>query len=384
MAVIPNKMSQNRILLVANSSWYLFNFRRPLAAALADLGYEPVFVSPDDGYLDRIRQLGYRCHPIKLDRSGLNPLRQLRTLQEIRALYRREKPAAVHHFTVKCVLYGTIAARSEKVPIIVNSITGLGHLFLSQGLVKRAVRAVVEILYRKILNAPNVKTIFQNPEDRAHFLERGLVPPTAAVEIPTSGVDLRYFSRQSPTKKDATPIVFFAGRILEEKGVREFAKAAATLKSRAVNARFILAGAPDPGNPSSISTEEFSQWPKLYGVETPGQLSDIKSALEEASIFVLPSYREGGSRAILEASAMELPVVTTDVPGCRNLVDQGETGLVVPVKSSDDLSQSIEKLLREPEERTRMGKNGRKKMELNYSDTDIAARTIEVYRSLGL
>lgn len=380
--MIPSKKSprKKRVLLVANSSWYLFNFRRKLARALAEIGYEPVMVAPRDRYSALLEQDGFRYLEFALHRSGMNPAKELGALWQLRRIYAQEQPVAVHHFTLKCAIYGLVAGRAAGVPLVVNSITGLGHAFISERLLMKTVRAAFLFFFKRLGGAENVRTIFQNSDDLRFFLDRRILEQQRCWEIPTSGVDITHFS---PLKKQAfrgsLPTVLFAARLLREKGVFEFARAAQLLRERGVQARFVLGGALDPGNPSSLTPAELNRLRHEYGVETPGHIEDMREALGGADIYVLPSYREGGSKTILEASAMCVPVITANVPGCRNLVDHGITGLLVPVRDASALADAIEALAGDEQLRRSMGEAGRRKIEGGFGDLQIAARTLAVY-----
>lgn len=373
----------NTILFTANTAWYLYNFRVKLATALRATGYRVVMVAPSDQYAASLRALGFEFIHWNVPRTGRHPLRDLRCLWQLLRIYNRETPVAVHHFTLKCVLLGSIAAKLTRVPKVFNAITGLGHLFLGEGFRSRALRFVVLPVLRAVFDLGKPVMIFQNSDDRQHFTRLHLSSPERSWEIPTSGIDTTYYSPTS-TPPASVPIVLFAGRILREKGVREFVEAARILKQSGHDARFLMAGAPDHGNPSSFSAAEIDAWRADGLVEPLGHVSDLRTLLSQAAMLVLPSYREGGSRVILEASAMQLPVVTTDVPGCRNLVDQGETGLIVPVRNAVRLADAISALLEAPELRDRFGRAGRAKVQREFSDEKVVAETIGVYVASGV
>jgi glycosyltransferase involved in cell wall biosynthesis len=308
-----------RILFVANTGWYLYNFRLPLARFLRGRDVEVVLVSPRDPYVARMQAEGFRWIELALDRRSVNPLRELLVVGRLARIYRQERPAAVHHFTAKCVLYGTIAAKLSGVRAVVNALTGLGHIFMGTGRKARVLRPIVRWLYRNILTARRVRVVFQNPDDLQTFTDSKLVVPDRTVLIRGSGVNLQRFSPRA-CRADAppAPIVLFAARLNRDKGVCEFVEAARMLKSRGVEAIFQIAGSPDPGNPTSITAAQLEEWRREGAVDLLGHVDAIDEIIAQASLVTLPTHGgEGVPRVLLEAAAMGKPIVATDVPGCR-------------------------------------------------------------------
>ncbi|MFA7482297.1 MAG: glycosyltransferase family 4 protein [Vulcanimicrobiota bacterium] len=380
-------MNQNKILLVANTGWYLFNFRLPLARRLRDEGFEVVLVSPDDSYVKRLTSEGFEHRALsKLSRRGMNPIFELFALWELIRLYWREKPRAVHHFTIKCVLYGTIAAKLTGVKSVVNAVTGLGHIFLGKRAVTRAVRPLVRWLYRKILKARRGLVVFQNPDDLETFIENGLVAPEKTVIIRSSGVCLKRFCPRPgtpDTHADHVTTVLFVGRLIREKGIYDFVEAARTLKgTRSVY--FQVAGDVDPGNPSSVDPTVVEEWRQEGAVDLLGHVESIAEVLALADIVVLPSFREGTPRTLLEAAAMGKPIVATDVPGCREIVHNEHNGLLVPREDPKSLAHAIERLLDDPDLSLRYGQNGRQLVAEEFSVEKVVNETFGVYRQLGI
>ena len=377
-------MTGKKILLVANTAWYLYNFRLPLARRLRDLGSEVVFVSPPDQYVERLKAEGFRWVEFKLNRRSINPLAEALALARLAKIYRQERPTACHHFTIKCVLYGTIAAKLAGIKSVVNAVTGLGHMFLGNGLAIRVLRPMVRFIYRKILTARRVQVIFQNGDDLAEFAQRDLVAPDKVTIIRGSGVNLtRFRPRPGPVDGAPSPMVLFASRFLREKGLIEFVEAARMLKSKGIEANFALAGKPDPGNPSSISDQEIESWTREGIVDVLGHLDNIEELLHLSTLVVLPSYREGTPRILLEAAAVGKPIVATDVPGCREIVKDGVNGLLVPAKDAGALADAMEKLLKNPDMREDFRRNA-KAVVADFEETKVIQATIEVYRKCEL
>jgi glycosyltransferase involved in cell wall biosynthesis len=366
-----------KIILFANTDWYLYNFRLPLAKALRARGADVTLLSPPGEYAARLQAEGFRWLAFPLNRKGMNPLAELVTILRLRRLYRRERPDLVHHFTVKPVLYGSLAARLAGIPAVVNSITGLGYLFLGGGTRRRLLRTLARMLYRVSLGGTRV--IFQNEDDRRAFLDLRLVRPEQADLVPGSGVDVTRFV---PAPEPAgTPVVLLAARLLWDKGVGEFVEAARRLT---VRARFVLAGDPDADNPAAVPPEQLRAWQEEGVVEWQGWQDDMPAVLAGASVFCLPSYREGLSKTLAEAAACGRAIVTTDVPGCRDVVAHGVNGLLVPPRNADALAEAIAALLADPSLRRKMGAAGRRIAEEHFSIEHVVGATLAVYRQTGL
>jgi glycosyltransferase involved in cell wall biosynthesis len=368
-----------KVLLVANTSWYLFNFRLPLARYLRDQGYEVVFVAPQDAYTKQLQAENFRFVDLGLKRKSVNPLRELVALMRFCQIYHREKPAVCHHFTIKCVLYGTIAAKLTGVKAVVNAITGLGHAFIGNGWLHQAVRPVLRFVYRKILTARRVQVVFQNGDDFQEFRDRKMVVPEKVTIIRGSGVNLHRFApRPGGVDSTPSPMVLLASRLIREKGVVEFVEAARLLRSQGVEARFCLAGEIDSGNPSAISQSMLDDWCQEGVIDYLGHIEKMEELLEVASLVVLPSYREGTPRILLEAAAMGKPIVTTDVPGCREVVKHNVNGLLVPAREAQGLADAMGQLLADPVRADQMGLAGREVVK-PFCETHVIAETAKVY-----
>jgi glycosyltransferase involved in cell wall biosynthesis len=370
-----------RIVLFANTTWYLFNFRLSLANALRARGNEVVLISPADRYGAALRQDGLRWEAFEFDRRGLNPVIEASVVVRLIARYRGLRPDLVHHFTVKPVLYGSLAAFLAGRPAVVNSITGMGYLAAARDLKTRMLRLITRALYRGFLPRRRSKVIFQNQSDRDRFLEAGLVPQASTVVIPGSGVDLHRF-RLTP-EPEGEPVVLMASRMIWDKGAGDLVEASRMLRSRGVKARVILAGQPDAGNPGSISEGQLRDWHAEGFVEWLGHQDDMPELYARAHLVVLPtSYGEGLPRSLVEAAACGRAIVASDVPGCREAVADGISGILVKPHDAEGLANAIEALLRDPARRAAMGRKGRERAETEFSDEQIVSQTLAVYDEL--
>ena len=367
-----------KIVLFANTDWYLYNFRLPLARTLLDAGWEVLLLSPPGKFSHRLTAGGFAWQPIDLSPKGLHPLEELRTLVQLVALYRREKPDLVHHFTIKCVLYGSAAALWAHVPRVVNSITGLGYVFVSRKLAARVLRFGVMLLYRALLRRTMV--IFQNPDDRRFFIDKKMVIPRDTRVILGSGVDTTFFT---PLPEPAgEPLVVLPARLLWDKGVGEFVAAAQILKQAGVAARFVLVGASGSDNPAAITSEQVAEWAQAGWVEYWGFSDDIRSVLARSHVVCLPSYREGLPRILVEAAACGRAMVAADVPGCREVVRDGENGLLVPPRDPSALAAAIQSLIEDPNRRQRMAERSRQIAVERFSIDIVNRETIQCYQEM--
>ena len=366
-----------KILFFANTDWYLYNFRRDLALALREQGNEVILISPAGDYSSRLQALGFRWIDFPLSRRGMNPLAELRSLTRLVRLYRLEAPDLVHHFTIKCVLYGTLAARRARIRAVVNSITGLGYIFLPGGALKKVLRFFVRIWYRMVLRGSQV--IFENDDDRWAFLQYGFIQPADGHLIPGVGVDTRRFA---PSAFPAgLPVVLLAARLLWDKGIAEFVEAVRLLHRTGIPARFVLAGRTDRGNPASIPEAQIKAWADEGLVEWWGWIEDMSAILPKVSIVCLPSYyREGLPTVLVEASACGRPVVTTDWPGCRDAVRNGISGFLVRERDAVSLSEALQKLIVSPGLCSKMGAAGRQLVEEKYSAEKVLTQINSVYQ----
>lgn len=352
----------NKIVIALNAAWNLVNFRAGLIRALVAAGYEVVAVAPPDSYAPRLAKLGCRYIPLLMDNKGTHPGRDLLLFWRFLQLMRKEKPSIYLGYTVKPNIYGSLAAHLSGVPVI-NNIAGLGTVFIQEGWLTRLVRG----LYRLALSR-SVKVFFQNNEDRGLFVSGKLVSDTITGRLPGSGIDLgRFIPMPLPGK---IPLRFLLiARMLWDKGVGEFVEAARILKKQGVDAEFCLLGFLDVQNPTAISRQQMDEWMDEGIIRYLGVSDNVVEEIELADCVVLPSYREGIPRTLLEAAAMARPIVTTDSVGCRDVVDDGVNGYLCKPRDAVDLADKISKVIALlHSERTAMGLRGREKIEREFDE----------------
>lgn len=365
-----------KILLFANTDWYLYNFRLELAKVLRDRGDQVVLVSPGGPYASRLQELGYRWLSFPMQRDGMNPWIEMGTIARLVRLYLAEKPDLAHHFTVKCVLYGSLACSLTGIRRVVNSVTGLGYVYMENGGRRRWLQGLITAFYRLVLRKTRV--IFQNPDDRDTFLERRLVEPAQVALIRGSGVDLEKFSPQP--EPPGPPLVILPARLLWDKGVGDFVAAARLLRVEQPHLRFALVGDSDPGNPAAVPEVQLQAWVQEGVLEWWGWHDDMDRVYAQAHVICLPSFREGLPKTLVEAAGSGRPIVASDVPGCREIVHAGENGLLVPVRDVPALARAVNRLIQDPALRKEMGVNGRK-LAGEFSMDRIISETLQVYQS---
>lgn len=376
---MPERVARGRVLFVANVAWFFVSHRLPLAVATRRAGYDVHVAANPDG-ADPIVASGLPFHPLPVVRSATGIWNDVALLRSLGHLYRSVRPDLVHHVTLKPVIYGSLAARREDVPWVVNAVSGMGTLALASGARAQVRRSIVRPLLRLGTNRPNVRVIFQNPQDQAEYVAAGLVQTDRTVLIPGSGVDLDAF-RPSPAPA-GVPLVVLPARIIYDKGVGEFVAAARLLRSRGVEARFALVGGLDPHNATEVAADTVQQWVAEGVVEWWGHRTDMAEVLREASIVCLPSYREGMPKALLEAAAAGRPIVTTDTPGCRGCVEPGHTGILVPPRDAVALADALEALIADPHRREAFGAAGRALAERSFGLQQVIDRHLELYGRL--
>jgi len=368
-----------RIALVSRCAWTLFNFRYGLIRALQERGAEIVGGGAGgDGFEEKVRDLGVPFFVLPVDKRGINPVADMKLLLALYRWYRKERPDIVHHFTIKPVIYGSIAAKFSGVPKIINTITGLGYVFTKDE--RKWLRSIVHFLYRFALRGTHF-TFFQNREDQRYFLSNNLTRGQDTYVLPGSGVDCDRFRPASKANRECDNGTTFLmlSRMLKDKGVYEFVDAARMVRQEYRDSEFLLLGRRDERNPSVVAKEELEAWESEGVVKWLGEAEDVRSILAEADVVVLPSYREGLPRSLLEASAMGKPVITTDAVGCRDAVEHGRTGLMVPVKDPASLAEAMKEMIKSPEMRSRMGREGRRKVEREFDERIVLRKILEVY-----
>lgn len=371
-----------KVVFFANTEWYLFNFRLDFAKFLREHGYEVVMVSPAGPYGGRLQAEGFRWIGVAMDRRSVHPLRELGLLRQLAQIYRDEKPDVVHHFTIKCVVYGSLVAWWHGIQHRVNAVAGMGYVFTSNRIRARLLRPIVRSLMRSVVGGDRARLILQNSDDLAAFGNSHLVPQTNLRLIRGSGVDTTRFRPVDVRRSRRITRVLLAARLLWDKGVREYVEAARALKAANVPVECLVAGLPDSGNPSSVSAAEVSDWHDRGWITYLGHVDDMPALLNSIDIAVLPSYREGAPRSLIEAASAGLPIVTTDAPGCREVVEHGLNGLLVPVREVAPLAAAIRLLHEDPRQRRAMGEAGRRKV-LEELDQDLVfEQTLAVYHEI--
>lgn len=365
------------VTLSSNTSWYLYNFRASTIRRFIADGYRVVCLSPEDNYSQKlIEHLQCEWMPLSIDNKGSNPLRDASLILRFWNYYRRLKPVAALHFTIKNNIYGTWAARSLGVPAI-NNVSGLGTAFIRSGLVP----AIVRLLYKA--SQPFAHRVFcQNEEDYAQLVDSGLVARKRLQLLPGSGVDLQRFHPALHQKHSGPFRFLYAGRMLADKGLHELIAAVRAINANGVHCSLWLSGFADVENVSAISCRQLDAWAQSPGIEWLGPSDSMEQVYAAVDCVVLPSYREGMPRSLLEAGAMGLPVVTTNVPGCRSIVEDGFNGLLCEPRNSESLQRALLKMLQMTQaERAAMGENGRSLVARMYDEQLVVEAAVRAVQS---
>jgi glycosyltransferase involved in cell wall biosynthesis len=374
-----------KIILFANTDWYLFNFRLSLARALRDGGWDVVLVSPPGEYGAALRDAGFRWQPLPMQRHSLNPFREFGLVLHLYRLFRKERPDVVHSFTIKSAVYGSLAARMARVSRRVNAVAGLGFVFTNDSLKARLLKPVVRSLMRLTLNGPGAALILQNPDDVEMFETADIVNASRIHLIRGSGVNTSKFAQLSDVPKTGgrPPRVLLAARLLWDKGIGEYVEAARILRRSGRKVEFLLAGEPDAGNPASVPINTVNGWVADGTLEWLGKVSDMPSLLRSIDIMVFPSYREGLPKSMIEAAACGIALVTTDAPGCREVVSlSGVDGFRVPVKDGVSLANAIALLCDDEPLRKTVGNNARLRALNEFDEKIVIAQTMDVYERM--
>ncbi len=374
-----------KIALFANTDWYLYNFRLSTALRLQSLGVEVVMASPPGDFGARFAEHGIAWRTLPMNRSSLDPFRETMVLQSLVRLLSSERPDLLHNFTVKCAVYGALAARMTNIPAVVNAVAGMGYVFTSDGLKARALRPVVSALMRSTLGHGNSRIVLQNPDDVDMFHALRLAPRDKIRLIRSSGVDTARFCptpRESETRRPLR--VLLAARLLWEKGVGEFAEAAALLRRQGRDIEFMLAGTPDPGNPRSVPQAQVEQWQQQGALRWLGHVDDMPALMCRADVMVLPSYyREGVPKSLIEGASSGLALVTTDLPGCREVVaEDGIDGLHVEPRSAESLAAALARLDDDRALLRRLAERARDRAVRHFDQRHVIQETIDVYNEL--
>jgi len=353
------------IVLTSNTSWYLFNFRKSTILALLQKGFRVVCLSPMDHYSDRLGELGAEHVPLPLDGKSTGAAQELRSLIFIWKFMRRQNPDFVFNFTVKMNIYSGLVCGFLKIPFA-NNISGLGTAFIHDSWLFRRVRQVYGLVNRRAQ-----RLFFQNEEDLAVFRDSGLLGNTSVTLLPGSGVDLPHF-QQSRLPAESPVTFLMIARLLGDKGVREYAAAASILKSEGIKARCLLLGQLGVSNRSAITPEEVDTWQAEGVIDYLGETDDVRLYIEQAHALVLPSYREGMPRTVLEAAAMGRPAIVTDVPGCRHSIEPEVTGWLCKVRNPESLAEAMQRFVAmAPEQRQAAGDSARRRMVEHFSEDRV-------------
>ena len=363
-----------RVAIVINTSWNIWNFRGSLVKALQAAGHEVLAIAPPDAYSERLEtELGCRFVPIRMENKGTNPAKDAALTRRFYQIYRRERPDVVLHYTIKPNIYGGIAARLAGIPSI-NNVSGLGTVFLIRNLVSRVALG----LYRFAFRFP-ARVFFQNADDRQLFLENGLVAKRITDLVPGSGIDTKKF-RPAATFVRQQPFVFLMiARVLYEKGVEEYFEAARLVREAVPGTRVQLLGGIDESGGVGVKRVVLTEWLAAGHVEYLGTSDNVAAHIAQADCVVLPSYREGTPKTLLEAAAMGKPIVTTDVPGCRETVQDGLNGFLCEVRNGPDLAAKMAQMLALPNaELQAMGRASRRLAEEKFDERLVLDKYLQV------
>jgi glycosyltransferase involved in cell wall biosynthesis len=365
-------MARKTILISINAAWNILNFRMGLIRALQEKGYRVVALAPPDEYGERLAEHGVEYHPLAMDKQGTSPLRDLALFGRYLAALRGIRPDVLLAYTAKPNVYGSLAAQALGIRVI-NNVSGLGTAFIREGLITRVISSLYRLAFRR-----SATVFFQNGEDRDLFVERGLVRGEKARLLPGSGVDITRFrpAASGPDGGEAGPFTFLlVARLLWDKGVGEYVEAARLVRREAPDTRFQLLGFLDVPNRTAVPRGDVERWVEEGLVEYLGTSDDVRPHIAASDCVVLPSYREGLPRTLLEAAAMAKPLIATDVPGCRHVVEDGVNGYLCRVRDPRSLADAMLRLVRlSADERTRLGLAGRARIEAEYDERLVISR----------
>ncbi|HWI25966.1 MAG TPA: glycosyltransferase family 4 protein [Stellaceae bacterium] len=370
-----------RLLYLVTEDWYFWSHRLPMAKAAQRAGFAVGVATRVAEHGERIRGEGFALHPLNWRRGSTGPLASLAAIAEIARLYRRERPRIVHHVALKPAVLGSVAALLAGVPAVVNAVTGFGFVAASPSLYARLLRKPVSLALAHLIERANSRVIVQNEDDRRLLIALNPAAEPRIGVIRGSGIDLGRFA--VTPEPPAPPVVAgFAGRLLADKGVAVLVEAQQRLRRHGLDLRLLIAGTPDPENPSSIDAATLARWRSLDGINWLGQVQDIRELWQRAHIAVLPSRREGLPKSLLEAAAMARPLIASDVPGCREVARDGLNALLVPPDEPEALARALERLASDAELRLRFGAASRALVESDLAAEAVGAATVALYRQL--
>jgi glycosyltransferase involved in cell wall biosynthesis len=367
-----------RLLYLITEDWYFWSHRLDLARAAREAGYDVIVATRVTDHGERIRGEGFQLEPLEMVRRSRNPFREVIAVAELVRLYRRVKPDVVHHVAMKPILYGSLAAWLTRVPSVINAFAGLGYAFMDErnGLLRWCVKTSL----KTVLRVSHSVTLVQNQDDQDRLVGEGVVPASQVRIIAGSGIDVAAYSIQP--QPSGISVIVLPARMLWDKGVGEFVEAARLLKQKGVHARFILVGRRDEHNPAAISEIHLKKWVQEGVVEWWGHREDMPAVYAAAMLVVLPSYREGLPKVLLEAGACGKAIVATDVPGCREIVHNRFNGLLVAPRDSTALAAAIEELLSDQALREVMGQRSRPRVLAEWSSPRITEQVLGLYRDM--
>ena len=369
-------------IFLSNSSWYIWNFRRNLINELIKNKHSILVIAPKDSYTDLIIKEGCKFINWNLKRSSINPINEFISIIDIYKIYKKYKPKVIHQFTIKSCFYGSLIARIINKSYVVNSITGLGHIFLTKNLKNYFLKILLLPLYKFALSYRNSTLIFQNQSDFKIYKNLSLIKENDNKVIRGSGVNTNYYSKDEKIKTNIKePIILFPARIIKEKGIVELLKACSNLWNNGKIFKLKIVGDFDKGNRSFLTKKEiYSLISHPNRVDFLGHITNMRSIYLDSDIVVLPSWREGISMSLLEAGSMECPVITTNVPGCRDIVEHGINGLLVPPKDPIAIELALDFLIKNRALAKKLGKNLRKKIIRDFDQEVIIKQTMEIYK----
>lgn len=370
-----------KLLFLVTEDWFFWSHRLAVARAAQQNGYEVIVATRVHSRAEQIREEGFRLIPLRLSRESYSPLNELRAIHQVRQIYASEKPDIVYHVALKPILYGSLGVLGRNHIRAINALTGLGYLAASSTRKARFLRLLIWNFFRIFLNKPHQRVLVENPDDKQLLIEKLNVPPERIALIRGSGVDLARF--QPSAEPSGTPVVLLASRMLWIKGIREFVEAAKMLRSKGIRARFVLAGDTDLSSPTCVPRKQLLEWQSSEAVEWWGYQPDMPRIFEQANLVCLPSHGgEGVPTVLMEAAASGRPIVTTDVPGCRDIVRQGINGTLVPPRNVAALAKAIEDLIKDPGMRLQMASRGREIAANEFSEEVVVHETLALYREL--
>ena len=367
-----------RLLYVVTEDWYFLSHRLPMARAARDAGFEVHVATRVVDGAAAIEAEGFTLHPVPFVRGRVSPLGTIATIRALRHVHLMVQPTIAHHVSLQAAVLGSIAAWCRPVSDV-NALTGMGFAFTSGNAKALLLRPILSMLLRLLFNRPRQTVLVQNPDDRDGMIALGIAAERIVL-IPGSGVDVETL-RPSP-EPQGPPTIAFVGRLLADKGMHTLIGAHRRLRQRGSKVELLIAGTPDPANPASVSDQEVAGWGAEPGITMLGHVNDIAGLWARAHIAVLPSRREGLPKSLLEAAACGRPMISTDVPGCREIVRPGETGLLVPYDDAPALADAIQTLAASPTLRADYGAAARRLVVERFSAAAIGRQTVDLYRSL--